>query len=73
MPATTAQICKCLPVAGQAKKGQAYLKVLVPFLLRTGVATWKEVTADPAFTAVALAAFSMVQPSAVGAGTAQTY
>ncbi|KAK9858804.1 hypothetical protein WJX84_000839, partial [Apatococcus fuscideae] len=55
------------PPAGQAKKGQAYLKVLVPFLLRTGVATWKEVTADPAFTAVALAAFSMVQPSAVGA------
>ncbi len=55
-------------LAGRKQKQTAYLRVLLPFLLRTCVTTWKDVTADPAFTAVALAAFSMVQPSAAGAG-----
>ena len=56
--------------AGRMKKQAAYLRVLIPFLLQTCVTTWKDATADPAFTAVVLAAFSMVQPSAAGAGAA---
>ncbi|KAK9863698.1 hypothetical protein WJX84_001768 [Apatococcus fuscideae] len=55
------------PPAGKMKKHAAYLRVLIPFFLQTCVTTWKDTTADPAFTAVALAAFSMVQPSAAGA------